>query len=256
VEAGAPEDRAQLWLSVDRPNGKPGFFDNMDDRPVRPPNWTACEIVAEIDRDAQFLDFGVRAIGRGRVWVDDVSFEVVPEEQITAARSAIRRQYPPEALIAGFRFAGPEAVATVRIASLRQGFTYLETFHDTWERTAEGWRRRASALVSGYFEVPDPDPERVREIAADLRQYAIAVNGMGPAVSVNCFAVHRPEMQPGGAEAVLSAAGLRTFFLDLARVPGDSALGRWLAEPQLFNGSPARLAVQCRGILFVEAGNP
>jgi hypothetical protein len=70
-------DRAQMWLSVDRANRRQGFFDNMNDRPVRSSDWTRCEIDAEIDHDATFVNFGVMSIGRGRVWVDDVSFEVV-----------------------------------------------------------------------------------------------------------------------------------------------------------------------------------
>ena len=55
-----------------------GFADNMDDRPVRTGNWTRCEIVGEINDDARFINFGVMSIGGGRVWVDDVSFEVIP----------------------------------------------------------------------------------------------------------------------------------------------------------------------------------
>src|SRR6266478_4116308 len=31
--------RAQLWLRVDRSNGRMGFFDNMNDRPVTSPTW-------------------------------------------------------------------------------------------------------------------------------------------------------------------------------------------------------------------------
>jgi hypothetical protein len=73
-----PEDRAQLWLNVERANRRPGFSDNMDDRPVRSLEWTRAEIVGEIDADAQFINFGVMSIGGGRVWVDDVSFEVIP----------------------------------------------------------------------------------------------------------------------------------------------------------------------------------
>jgi hypothetical protein len=73
-----PEDRAQLWLNVERANRRHGFSDNMDDRPVRSSEWTQVEIVGEIDQDAQFINFGVMSIGGGRVWVDDVSFEVVP----------------------------------------------------------------------------------------------------------------------------------------------------------------------------------
>ena len=77
VEGADPDDRGQMWLTVDRANRKVGFSDNMDDRPVRPLEWTWCEITGEIDQDAQFIVFGFMSIGRGRVWVDDVSFEIV-----------------------------------------------------------------------------------------------------------------------------------------------------------------------------------
>lgn len=75
-----PEDRAQMWLNVERANRKHGFSDNMDDRPVRSSEWTRAEIVGQIDEDAQFINFGVMSIGGGRVWVDDVSFEVIPPQ--------------------------------------------------------------------------------------------------------------------------------------------------------------------------------
>lgn len=72
-----PDDRAQMWLNVERANRKTGFSDNMDDRPLRGSDWTMCEIVGEIGEDARFINFGVMSIG-GRVWVDDVSFDVIP----------------------------------------------------------------------------------------------------------------------------------------------------------------------------------
>jgi len=74
-----PEDRAQMWLNVERANRSNGFSDNMDDRPVRSPEWTRCEITGEIGEDARFINFGVMSIGGGRVWVDDVSFDVIPK---------------------------------------------------------------------------------------------------------------------------------------------------------------------------------
>jgi tetratricopeptide (TPR) repeat protein len=77
LEAADPDDRAQMWLSVDRTHRKTGFFDNGDAQPVRSAAWTPREIVTTIDRDAQFIDFGFMSIGRGRVWVDDVSFEIL-----------------------------------------------------------------------------------------------------------------------------------------------------------------------------------
>ena len=78
LEASAPGDRAQMWLGVDRVNDKKGFFDDMSDRAVRSPEWTFAEIRARIDGDATSIKFGVMSIGRGRVWVDHVSFEVIP----------------------------------------------------------------------------------------------------------------------------------------------------------------------------------
>jgi len=71
------DDRAQMRLSVDRQNHRTGFFDNMDDRPVRSAEWTLCEISGKVDEDAQFIEIRIMCIGRGRVWVDDVSFEIV-----------------------------------------------------------------------------------------------------------------------------------------------------------------------------------
>ena len=71
----APEDGAQLWLSVDRARRQAGA--NSVDRPVRSAEWTKCEILSAIEPDATFITFGVRYVGRGRVWVDDVSFEVI-----------------------------------------------------------------------------------------------------------------------------------------------------------------------------------
>jgi hypothetical protein len=76
-----PEDRAQMWLNVERANRRNGFSDNMDDRPVKSTGWTLCEITGEVDDDARFINFGVMSIGGGRVWVDDVSFEVIPRNR-------------------------------------------------------------------------------------------------------------------------------------------------------------------------------
>jgi hypothetical protein len=79
VRFPALEDRAQMWLNVERPNRRHGFSDNMDDRPVLSSDWTRCEITGDIDDDARFINFGVMSIGGGRLWVDDVSFEVIPK---------------------------------------------------------------------------------------------------------------------------------------------------------------------------------
>ena len=208
LESSSPADRAQMWFRVDRMNGQNGFFDNMDDRPVQSAQWTSCEIASQIDGDAQFLDFGVSAIGKGRVWVDDVSFDVVPPSEVASAREAVQRLYGrldsvvlPEAqyrayagasplrealrrgamldsenAVTAFRLAGTGAVATVRsefnMTSDGGEESGVNTFRDTWVRTGEGWRLRERTFLTGHFVAPPTDAETSGMVAADLKQLA------------------------------------------------------------------------------------
>jgi hypothetical protein len=77
VDPAGSGNRAQLWVRVDRENGQMGFFDNMGNRPVTSGEWKECEIRGKIDRDAGFLNIGVIALGKGAVWIDGISFEVM-----------------------------------------------------------------------------------------------------------------------------------------------------------------------------------
>lgn len=77
VRALGADDRAQLWVSVERTNGQIGFSDSMDHRPVRSSNWSPAEIVGQIDPDARTVHLGVMSFGGARAWVDELSFEVI-----------------------------------------------------------------------------------------------------------------------------------------------------------------------------------
>ena len=256
VEAAGPGDRAQMWLRVDRPNGKVGFLEDMDGRPVRAAEWTSCEIVAEIDSDAQFVDFGVKSIGRGRVWVDDVSFDIVPEEQVTAVRNAIARIYArTDTSLSAFRFSGNEAVATARKVTQQGGFALAELWRDTWTRGADGWQLPAHVPQSRAYESAPADPEIERAVAEDLKQFAVPLIGLQPfRASAGCVAIHSADLAEGAGEHVLAAAGIPQWVLDLRGVPAASALGRWLAEPHLFHGEPGTLTKTCDTLLFLDAG--
>ena len=54
---------AALWLRIDRPDGSPGFFDNMGDRPVRVPEWREYQIEGTVASDATNVVFGALASG-------------------------------------------------------------------------------------------------------------------------------------------------------------------------------------------------
>ncbi|HKA02615.1 MAG TPA: tetratricopeptide repeat protein [Candidatus Solibacter sp.] len=91
IEAGAPGDHAQIWLSVRGMNRRQGLraekplHADLSEQALRNvAGWTSMEIGGRVDSDAQFLEFGFSAFGHCRVWIDDVSFEVVPETQAAA----------------------------------------------------------------------------------------------------------------------------------------------------------------------------
>jgi hypothetical protein len=69
-------NQGQLWLRVDRANGRMGFFDNMSDRPVRTDSWGTFEIEGAVDEDAQQLVFGGFLRGEGSVWLDSFELQV------------------------------------------------------------------------------------------------------------------------------------------------------------------------------------
>ncbi len=71
------DDRAQLWLRVERTNGQIGFSDSMDNRPIKSSDWSPAEITGQIDDDARTIYLGVISFGGARAWVDELSFEVI-----------------------------------------------------------------------------------------------------------------------------------------------------------------------------------
>jgi hypothetical protein len=80
VQSASLEDSAQLWVTVNRPNGGAqaiGFFDNQSDKPVNSAEWTRSEATLSINPDAETVSFGVLSAGRGTVWVKDLSLLVI-----------------------------------------------------------------------------------------------------------------------------------------------------------------------------------
>ena len=67
---------AALWLRVDRPNQQMGFFDNMDNRPIRDPDWKEYAIEGPVAEDATSLAFGVMASGSVTADFETISLAV------------------------------------------------------------------------------------------------------------------------------------------------------------------------------------
>ena len=80
VKSENVETWAGLWMRVDR-DKKPVAFDNMQDRPIKDTQgWIQHAIVLDVDAKATAVAFGILLAGKGAVWIDDVTFEVVGEE--------------------------------------------------------------------------------------------------------------------------------------------------------------------------------
>jgi hypothetical protein len=71
---GKPGFKARLWLRLDRKNG-PGFYDNMQQRPVTATDWTEVTIEGPVTIDAVNLTFGCTVMGEGTAWFDGLSLE-------------------------------------------------------------------------------------------------------------------------------------------------------------------------------------
>lgn len=63
--------RGQLWLRVDRKDNKPGFFNDMDETPIKPGQWKYYTITGPVAEDAVTIAFGGMLRGEGLLWLDD-----------------------------------------------------------------------------------------------------------------------------------------------------------------------------------------
>jgi len=72
-------DWAGMWFRVDSRKVMESLsFDNMQDRPITgTSDWTKCEIVLDVPEESGTLNFGALISGTGKIWFDDISFEIL-----------------------------------------------------------------------------------------------------------------------------------------------------------------------------------
>jgi C-terminal processing protease CtpA/Prc len=79
VDGKESQRRGYLWLRVDRPNNRAGFFNAMRDQPIRSSQWKEYEIRGVVDRDALFIVFGGILENGERMALDD--FELLAKDK-------------------------------------------------------------------------------------------------------------------------------------------------------------------------------
>jgi hypothetical protein len=87
-----------LWMRVDGASEDNLAFDNMATRRITGTrDWVTYTAVLDVPSDAAAIYFGILLDGRGRVWADDFTFEVVGKDvKTTSARTQrLPRHRPP-----------------------------------------------------------------------------------------------------------------------------------------------------------------
>lgn len=119
----AAGSRAQVWLRVDREDGKMGFFDNMGDRPITAQKWADYDIIGDIDKNAKFLNVGCMLLGPGKIWIESASFTVVGADAKRTGRAA-----PGPGIL--FARGGYEFTATADVDAPKIAFPMPMEFED------------------------------------------------------------------------------------------------------------------------------
>jgi C-terminal processing protease CtpA/Prc len=165
VDATGPMDRAQLWLRVDRAGRRPGFFDNMADRPIRGKSWGDFEIVGDVAKDAEHIFLGIIVSGAAPVWLDDVSLEVTGEAAATTAE-------PPRPL---------QGRGLENLVAFARLLGYVRHFHPSDQAALADWDRLAVEGVRAVEPAQSPEDlarrleEFIRPVAPTVRIFPSGV---------------------------------------------------------------------------------
>lgn len=70
------EGTGHLWFRVDKTDKGTGFFENMENKPIKNTEWKRYEITGKIDTNAKTINYGCYIAGSGKLWVDEFKLEI------------------------------------------------------------------------------------------------------------------------------------------------------------------------------------
>lgn len=95
VKAEAVAGWAGLWFRIDGPKTENLGFDNMQGRPIKGTgDWRKYEIVLDVPDEAANMAYGLLLAGEGRVWIDDLHFDIVSKD-VPLTGTSSRKSVPP-----------------------------------------------------------------------------------------------------------------------------------------------------------------
>ncbi|MBK8915433.1 MAG: hypothetical protein IPM64_12695 [Phycisphaerales bacterium] len=181
-----------VWIRVDRPNDKRGFFENLGDRPIKARDWTPIEIKGDIDDDALTINIGAFLTSAGAMDIDNLRFEVVGDA------APVKRE-PARPL---------EGRAEENLRALTRLAGFVRHFHPSDAAASVNWD---AFLINAVRRVESADSaaeltDRLRELFAPI------------APTVQIFETNGAE--PPVHPAVLSAPGTESQFVRAYRHMG------------------------------------
>ncbi|MCB2083038.1 MAG: hypothetical protein KDD90_03160 [Sphingomonadaceae bacterium] len=195
VEPSVTASKFGLWLRVDRAGGRPGFFDNMGDRPISEPQWREYSIEGDVARDAENVLFGMILNGKGAGRIDAVCItDLGPAESAgTRTRVGPPRTAPIEGDVAAAPI-DPRGVENLRTFARLYGL--VRWFHPSDEAVATDWDTLAIAAAPHVEAATTPDElaqvlretflpvaPSVQIVAGDLTALAIPITSNAPRIA-------------------------------------------------------------------------
>lgn len=101
VKALEVEGGAGLWMRLDGKFSVTLKLDNMQNRSIKGSvNWNLYSCVLDVPQETELINIGILLNGKGRVWMDNVSFQEV-DKTIPVTDFEIQKEYPdyPENLM-------------------------------------------------------------------------------------------------------------------------------------------------------------
>ena len=94
VKAQGVEGWAGLWLRLDGKFSNTLKIDNMQNRPITGTSeWNLYSCVLDVPKETKIINIGILLSGKGKVWIDNVSFQEV-DKNIPTTDFEIQKVYP------------------------------------------------------------------------------------------------------------------------------------------------------------------
>jgi len=140
------------------------------------------EIAGLIDPEAENIEIATTSIS-------PLTFEIVPESELTSIRTAIQKSYAPLDAAAGdlahrttimaLQLTGAGAVVTTHSEYVRsesnRSTSYVATRRDTWERAGAQWNFKDSRILATRQVESTTDAQTARRAAEDLKHTAAPI---------------------------------------------------------------------------------